>query len=106
MDHPDQFNREDSMFAIGDEEWPGLSKLAEECGEVIQVIGKLMGTRGKTDHWDGMDLRKRLIEELADLIAAICFAVDQNRLDEQALKERIEKKLETFERWHNEQDPC
>lgn len=61
------------MFAIGDEEWPGISKLAEEAGEVLQVIGKLMGTRGQTKHWNVPDLKKALEDEIADLDAAIAF---------------------------------
>ena len=28
------------MFAYGDTEWPGIAKLNEECGEVIQIIGR------------------------------------------------------------------
>ena len=29
-------------FAIESSHWAGLSKLNEECGEVIQVIGKIL----------------------------------------------------------------
>jgi NTP pyrophosphatase (non-canonical NTP hydrolase) len=92
------------MFAIGDERWPGLSKLNEECGEVIQVIGKLMGARGVTDHWDGTNLKQRLIEELADLRAAIHLVTDLN-LSEQEFKlylDRIDDKLTLFKQWHRE----
>lgn len=31
------------MFAIGDKEWPGISKLIEEAGEVLQICGKAHG---------------------------------------------------------------
>lgn len=30
------------MFSIGSKRWPGISKLIEECGEVLQIAGKLM----------------------------------------------------------------
>jgi NTP pyrophosphatase (non-canonical NTP hydrolase) len=63
------------MFAIGDNEWAGLSKLIEEAGEVIQVGGKLMGSRGDTNHWSG-DLREKLVEELGDLLG--CFILFQS----------------------------
>jgi NTP pyrophosphatase (non-canonical NTP hydrolase) len=68
-------------YAIGSETWPGLSKLVEECGEVLQVAGKLMGTGGQVEHWDGTDLRERMTEELADLLAAIDFLQYMNDLD-------------------------
>jgi len=32
-------------------EWPGLAKLNEESGELVQVIGKLMMTHGERAHW-------------------------------------------------------
>lgn len=34
---------ESGDFSIGGTLWPGLSKLIEECGEVLQVGGKLIG---------------------------------------------------------------
>jgi NTP pyrophosphatase (non-canonical NTP hydrolase) len=85
------------MFAIGDKEWPGLSKLTEEAGEAMQVVGKLMGTSGRTQHFDGSDLRERLVEELGDLVAAIQFVAKHNGLD---LSERVAKKTAIFEKWH------
>jgi NTP pyrophosphatase (non-canonical NTP hydrolase) len=94
-----------AMFAIGSPKWPGLSKLDEEAGEVVQVIGKLMGTGGDPDHWDGTDLRIRLQEEIADVLAACDFVqlVNPYALDEVAIAERRREKLETFLRWHREQ---
>lgn len=90
------------MFAIGDGEWPGISKLVEEAGEVVQVCGKLMGTRGVAQHWDGSDLRDRLQEELADLQAAITFVMVQCDLDLAAISKRTGVKLETFLAWHHD----
>jgi NTP pyrophosphatase (non-canonical NTP hydrolase) len=93
------------MFAIGSRRWPGLSKLSEECGEVVQVIGKLMGTGGEPAHWDGSDLRLRLTEELADVLAACDFVAMTNgyALDEAAIAERRIAKLQQFLEWHREQ---
>lgn len=90
------------MFAIGDKEWAGISKLAEEAGEVLQVIGKLLGTRGKRKHWDGTDLRVRLLEEIADLAAAIEFVMGEMSPSELAdVQARVRKKLGLFRLWHS-----
>lgn len=93
------------MFAIGDREWPGLSKLAEECGEVGQVIGKLMGTRGQIHHWDGTNLATRLEEEMGDAKAAIDFVLTHCSLSSSAVERRRQEKGRLFEKWHEEEDP-
>lgn len=88
------------MFAIGDAEWPGISKLVEEMGEVGQVAGKLMATHGEAVHWDGDgNLVDRLTEEMADLQAAIWFASEANNLQ---IMERALAKYQLFGEWHNE----
>ncbi len=88
-------------FMIGGAVWPGLSKLIEECGEVLQVGGKLMGSAGDTAHWSG-DLNQMLIEELGDLLAAVGFFMDVNGLDVDAVLARSTTKLALFEKWHAE----
>lgn len=87
------------MFAIGSPVWPGLSKLDEEAGEVVQVIGKLMGTGGLTQHWDGSDLRQRLVEEIGDVMAACEFVAQTNDLETE-VEIRRRDKLALFYRWH------
>jgi NTP pyrophosphatase (non-canonical NTP hydrolase) len=89
-------------FAIGSPVWPGLSKLTEEAGEVQQVVGKLMGTGGLEDHWNGTNLRTRLIEEMGDVLAAIAYVVKHNGIDDQALEKRFDEKLALFEQWHDQ----
>jgi NTP pyrophosphatase (non-canonical NTP hydrolase) len=88
-------------FSIGGRRWPGISKLIEECGEVQQVCGKLLATGGDPAHWEGTDLRVRLAEEIADLMAAIMFVVGANQLPDPS--ERAERKRELFWKWHREQ---
>ena len=88
------------MFAIGSKIWPGLSKLIEECGEVVQVCGKLLGTGGAQTHFDGSDLRERLTEELADVLAAAAFVIERNGLDAVAIEKRVAEKRQRFEDWH------
>lgn len=89
------------LFTIGGKTWPGLGKLVEECGEVTQVVGKLMGTGGDVQHWDGeAPLDVRLIEELGDLLAAIDFVIGANKLPAEAIAKRRTRKLELFQSWH------
>lgn len=92
-----------SDFALGSRVWPGLSKLLEECGEVVQVGGKLIQTGGAEEHWDGTNLRVRLEEECADAMAAIRCITDLNDLDVIAMEAREERKLALFRKWHEEQ---
>lgn len=91
-------------FSIGSSHWPGISKLIEECGEVIQVAGKLLGSAGDVDHWDGTNLKERLEEEVADVMAAIAFVIHRNDLDINRILERKERKSKLFDRWHREGD--
>ena len=88
-------------FSIGGTVWPGLSKLIEECGEVLQVGGKLMGSEGRTDHWSG-DLNQMLVEELGDLRAAITFFTEANAIDSASVACRHRDKLIQFWEWHRD----
>lgn len=90
-------------FSFGSQTLPGLAKLAEECGEVGQVIGKLMMTGGARAHWDGSDLIDRLAEEIADVQAAIDFFRRHNGVDFAAFAARVDRKRALFEQWHAEQ---
>ena len=94
------------MFAFGDKEWPGLAKLNEESGELVQVIGKLMMTHGDRRYWENVDLRKRLIEEMADQAAAIGFVTTHVLTPQEgmAMTARMMEKRELFEKWHEEKD--
>jgi len=89
-------------YSIGRNHWTGLSKLIEETGEVSQVCGKILGTGGVEDHWDGSNLRTRLEEELADLTAAIAFVTSRNKLDYAGIQKRAMVKLAKFGEWHEE----
>ncbi len=89
-------------YSIGSSHWTGLSKLIEEAGEVSQVCGKILGTGGTEEHWDGSNLRVRLEEELADLTAAIAFVTSRNKLDHEVIQKRASAKLALFGDWHEE----
>jgi NTP pyrophosphatase (non-canonical NTP hydrolase) len=86
-------------FGIGSEVWPGLAKVAEEAGELLQVVGKLVATGGRTAHHDGTDLRARLVEECGDLLAAIGYLTAANGLEAE-VAERAAGKREIFDGWH------
>lgn len=92
-------------FSIGSRVWPGAAKLLEELGELQQVIGKLIATRGVVEHWDGSNLRERLIEEVGDVRAAIDFFQVQNfnTSHDAAIQARRDKKYRTFQDWHADQ---
>ena len=92
----------DKMFSIGSNIWPDLSKITEEAGEVLQVIGKLVGTGGEIMHWDGSNLLERLIEEIGDVLAACEFVISVNNIDLTKVEERRKQKLALFFKWHNE----
>lgn len=100
-----QGTRAPKSFAIGSRDWPGLSKLNEECGELVQVIGKLLATGGSVEHWEGEPLDERLTDELADVQAAIHFVLEHNgeRIDRERWRARVVLKLSTFNQWHQAQ---
>jgi len=91
-------------FSIGGQVWPGTSKLVEELGELGQVLGKLIGSHGETDHYDGSDLRQRMVEEIGDVQGAILFFLEHNmtEAEKDRVAERAHKKFELFEKWHRE----
>lgn len=87
-------------YCIGSDEWNGLSKLAEELGELQQVCGKLIGSQGDTNHWSG-DLRAKFIEELGDVKAAMAFFIRENfdPAENIAIHKQFSTKLELFTKW-------
>jgi NTP pyrophosphatase (non-canonical NTP hydrolase) len=87
-------------FSIGGSLWPGISKLIEECGEVLLTAGKLIGSRGVVEHWDGSNLLLALQDELAGLLAAISFVTTKNALDQSYMAKRLDEKLARFNKWH------
>lgn len=90
-------------YSIGSTTLPGLSRLLEEAGEAVQVVGKIIGAGHAGRHWDGTHLGDRLRDELADLTAAIRFVTETNGLDsDPRLAERAADKLRTYNEWHRQ----
>jgi len=92
-------------FAIGSDTWPGLAKLSEECGELVQVIGKIMAYPDPHEvHPDGKGkLHDRLTEEAADVMAALEYMVSVNTVKRKKVRERVGMKLNRFLKWHEEE---
>lgn len=84
-------------YSTGSDRWPGLSRLAEEAAEVLQIAGKIIGG-GNDIHDDGTDLRESLQDELGDLRAAIDYIVRKNFLDWDAINRRRDTKRALYER--------
>lgn len=77
----------------------GRSKLIEECGELIQVLGKI-DAYGVGKHPDGLkNLGERLHDEIADVEAAIAFVKEKMHLDGKEIKHRKQRKLELYHKW-------
>lgn len=89
-------------YSIGSDVWPGTSRLVEECGELLQVLGKLIGAGGETEHWDGTDLRERVIDELADVQAALNFFASANQLPSATIEGRAAEKVAQYNKWHQD----
>ncbi|GLZ43056.1 hypothetical protein [Actinokineospora sp. NBRC 105648] len=92
----------DGPYSIGSDQWPGTSRVIEEAGELIQVLGKLIGAGGRTAHWDGSNLVDRLTEEIGDLRAALDFFIAANGLAAQAINERSQIKSAQYTEWHHQ----
>lgn len=79
----------------------GLAKLAEECGELIQIAAKKMAYFDVDIHPDGEgSMKERLENELADVMASSIFVVQQFELDSRRIHERAAIKLARFHEWN------
>jgi len=76
--------------------WKGIFKVQEETGELNQELGKLaVFPHGR--HPDGKgDLIHRVTDEIADVLAAIEYFVEQGGLDRDRIKLRKKDKLCKF----------
>lgn len=78
----------------------GLAKLAEELGELGQVVGKKLAYYWTDTHPDGgPSLRQRLEDEIADVIAACLLVVFTFGLDRGRIIWRLQTKYTLFRQW-------
>ena len=81
------------------EEWKGIGKLIEECGELMQIAGKAIPFPvGEHPDFKG-PVRERFIEECSDLYAALDYFCSVNMLSGQRMDDRRATKLEKFFHW-------
>lgn len=91
----------DGPYSIGSEHWPGTSKVIEECGELVQALGKVVGNGGGQIHFSGADLHRDVALEIGDVLAAIRYFLDHNsQIDPQTVHDQEVLKRDRFERWH------
>ena len=89
-------------YSIGQHHLPGLAKLVEECGELQQVLGKIMSTGHLAAHPDGTHLGIRLEQELGDVLAAIDFFIKHNLVGDGVIECQRRSKFVKFVDWHRE----
>lgn len=78
----------------------GLTKLTEECGELIQAASKAMAYPLDVEHPDGKgDLAVRIAEEMGDVQAAIIFTANKLGLDKNRILDQTKMKLRIFNQW-------
>jgi NTP pyrophosphatase (non-canonical NTP hydrolase) len=81
----------------------GLSKMVEECGELIQIAGKMLQYSDTDVHPDGNgSMLKRLEDEMGDVLAATLFVRNKLKLDHVAIGLRAKMKYDLYEKWDKE----
>ena len=83
-----------------------LACLAEECGEVIQVIGKIL--RHGLEDWSPFDVskttnRQNLEREIGDLSAVIDIMRFAGDLSDDGITKASDAKLQKLPRWTHHQ---
>lgn len=90
-------------FTFGQDIWPGLAKLQEEMNELDTVLAKIQGLGGGTDYWGGRDLRPELLNEIADVRAALDFFLENSNFSGEEILNvfiRSDTKQKLFDKWH------
>lgn len=81
----------------------GKAKIVEEAGEMLQIIGKILAFPYQDDHPDGKgSLKKRLEDELGDLLGSIRLVTALHGLDHARIHARSEEKFALFAHWHSQ----
>lgn len=73
-----------------------LTILSEECAEVIQVASKL-----QRFGVDDVKNKKRLQDEVGDLIAVIVILHTLGMVNEKDIQKQVKRKLRKLKRWSN-----
>jgi NTP pyrophosphatase (non-canonical NTP hydrolase) len=88
-----------SVEPEGGVSYRGFYKLVEEMGELLTVLGKL-GPFPSGKHPDGAgDLRARIQDELADVMAAARYFAKEGNFSHSELDKRAASKVAKFNEW-------
>lgn len=77
----------------------GAGKITEECGELLQLIGKYLAYPDGNHPDRKGHLFFRLEDEIGDVYAAIEYFASEINLDLERIKTRKKEKLSTFYEW-------
>lgn len=79
-----------------------LAILSEECGEVVQIVGKILRHGLSSYHPskpDGLDNRRMLEKELGDVRAATALLNEHYVLNEDAIRRHRDEKMRLLPRY-------
>ena len=101
----------DQAFALGHEcaagtpaEIERLALLAEECGEVVQMVGKILRHGYNSKHPDTGEMNRTLLEnEIGDLFAAIELMLKAEDLYKPSIIDAAAAKLAKVDQWLHHQ---
>ena len=83
----------DHVNGLSNEQLEALALLSEECGEVVQIIGKII-RHGLDSNWNGRPTNRELLEqEIGDVLLAAGI-VTVKMLNELSIKHRMDNKPE------------
>ncbi len=83
-----------------------LAVLFEECGEIVQAVGKTLrhGYDSRHPHKPGPDNREYIQDEISDLVAWISFMVAHGDFTEQGCMRDIDARISAKLRYCHHQD--
>lgn len=85
--------------------WWGLRKVVEECSELSVELMKLATFPSGKHPGRKRNLKISTEEELADVLAAVDYFIDKNKLDRQVIERRRVLKYRKFAKWWGDTKP-
>jgi NTP pyrophosphatase (non-canonical NTP hydrolase) len=73
----------------------------EECAEVIQEVSKIFRFGIDNQHKDGLPHRKKLEQEVGDLLAMIDLMFEHDLIDNNNVQTAIQNKKDKLKIWSN-----
>lgn len=80
----------------------GLTKVIEECSELIQICAKKSAFMDEDFHPDGQFMRGEIEREIADVLASIEFVAETWNLNREVINARMRMKLRRYNDWNRE----